>query len=265
MGGTRVPLARTFSLNFYFPCLLSDERGSDARALLLPLDASWTKARLISSHSIEIAGRAVSCSDLEPLHTIAGGKGDGQGLAFLRSLAVRSNCTTPSASSGVADSGSSSVSCSGSRTDAVANNSTAAQIWAELDVEVRPKAHICANPILRPAWRLLLPWLITCTREEAPAMPTLSIAYPPVETSASPAVQVKSRCANSSEDKGFEVRALEAVYASLKPGEAGSVLREDGGADSSVGRGPGALGLNALPAAVVMIGKWILCLGSGTR
>lgn len=56
--------------------------------------------------------------------------------------------------------------------------------------------------------------------------------------------------------RGLEVRALEAVYASLKPATVEPLGEmSDGGVASSVGSGPGAFGLNAVPAAVVMKGE----------
>ena len=56
---------------------------------------------------------------------------------------------------------------------------------------------------------------------------------------------------NNGHKEGLEVRALEAVYASLKPA-VGARLGLD---SASVGPAPGASGLNAVPAAVVMKGR----------
>ena len=179
--------------------------------------------------------------------------GSGKDTAFLRTLAVRTDCRPRSRIA------------RRTSTATTPSLSVTAQLWIELEVKVRPNAHIfdALNPTLLPGCRLLLPWLVACNREEAPAIPTSRVpalrqglASRQVASSSGQEEQATTLQSARQARGGLEVRALEAVYASLKPATVEPLGEmSDGSVASSVGSGPGAFGLNAVPAAVVMKGE----------
>ncbi|CAM9724626.1 unnamed protein product [Ectocarpus sp. 12 AP-2014] len=132
-----------------------------------------------------------------------------------------------------------------------------ADLWAELDVSgVRANANVCANPVFLSSWRLLLPRLVTHSRNEASSsVPSPPTPIPPeAETpngGGSPSVG-NGTGVGSGRNEGLELRALDAVYASLKTGVKVQRWTADSSSAVAVGPAPGASGLNALPAAVVM-------------
>lgn len=255
MAGGRGAPPTIYNAKFHVPCVL----GAEAKAL--PLDSSWTEARLVSVACIEIGGQTaaaaeaaapvvVSCSDLKPLHAVTDVNESDQGAAFIRTLAVRSDCRPRSRIA---------------RRTTSTSFSVTAQLWVELEVKVRPNAHIFDTPnrALCSGWRLLLPWLVAYNREEAPMAPTSRVPALPQDLASrevsSPRGQEEQATTFQSPREargGMQVRALEAVYASLKPTAVEPLWEtNNGGVGSSVGPGPGAFGLNAVPAAVVMKGE----------
>ena len=239
MAGGRGAQSGIYTVKFHVPCVL----GSEATAFRV--DSSWKQACLLSVASIEIAGYTptgaigvVSCSDLKPLHAVTAATGSDQEAALIRTLSVRRDYRPPSRIP--------------LRTTAAPQPTITAQLWVELELKVQPNAYLfdSSNPTLCSAWRLLLPWLVSYNRDEAPATPTSRVP----ELPRSPR---EERGGSPREARGgSEVRALEAVYASLKPETLGPLWEmDDGGEASSVGAGPGAFGLNAVPAAVIMKGE----------
>lgn len=234
MGVAKMPPSTTVCLKFHLPCLFPDVVGP------VSIDGAWNEARLLSATSIEVAGCVLSCSGLQPIHAVTEGSADDD-AASIHNLAVRLQRSLP-----------------GNDTSAnlAPRTPLAAEAWAELAVKVRPNANVCSNPVVRPAWRVLLPSLAVHTREGAPAMSPLSSPLLTAPVPIAPAA-----AGESSKQKGvLEVRALEAVYASLNLGGVVGRTREGGdhgmrGVCSAVGPGPGAAGLNALPVAVVIRGE----------
>ena len=136
MAGGRGAPPTIYNAKFHVPCVL----GAEAKAL--PLDSSWTEARLVSVACIEIGGQTaaaaeaaapvvVSCSDLKPLHAVTDVNESDQGAAFIRTLAVRSDCRPRSRIA---------------RRTTSTSFSVTAQLWVELEVKVRPNAHIFDTP-----------------------------------------------------------------------------------------------------------------------
>lgn len=272
MGATRGRPWSSTLIKFHFPCRIAyvgasrqdETRAHDNEKLSLDDIACWTEARLLSPGSIElVAGHSAavtaSCSGVEPLHAITTARAsDGKASAvYLKSLAVRLSRCSAGSSPSQRNSGS-GPGCGGAITTAVDDTLVSVDLWAELQVLVRRNTHICADPALRHAWRLILPHLVSGNREDAPVI-----------VSAEPAAALECTGASSqvpSSEAGRQIRALEAVYASLKADtRRGSLVN---GEDSALGPGPGASGLNALPAAVVLKGKrgcWFLVLSSCRR
>lgn len=269
----------TVSLKLHLSFLVGSEWSSPLH------DGRWTEANLTSACEIEISSTSiststrsngidnstpVSCSGLGPLHTIIRDE-----AVTVRVLAVRPRYPSPSVSdtrispqtAPTADTGTTNGTAPPAPSPApVASSSTLpllmtpADLWAELDVSnVRPHAHISASPSLLPAWRLLLPSLVTYTREEAQApapapAPAAAAAAPAGERATQDQKGGKAGC-NGGHKEVPEVRALEALYASLYSWNGRVRCGGDAGAaGAAVGPAPGASGLNSVPAAVVMKG-----------
>lgn len=271
MGTSRGREARLAYVNFHFPCRIAcggANRGDETRVHenKLPLNdiACWTRAVLLSPSSIKIiAGDAtttttttavlVSCSDIGPLYTItkAHANDKHKSANYLSSLAVRlSRCSTRPPVSPL--NRSRNPGC-GATTAADAITSVSVDLWAELLVLVRPNTRIYAHPSLRSAWQLMLPHLVLCNREDAPSIASAGPAAALECTGAATTTTATQSSTATNSEAVLQVRALEAVYASLKADTRRDSLL--GGDSSSVGPGPGASGLNALPAAVVMKGE----------
>lgn len=231
----------TVSLKFHIPVVL----GAAEWSPIASAPGHWREANLNSASEISSGSEhapPIPCSGIEPLHAVLG-----DGSVAVRSLFVRCTPAPPSISPPAEQPSTATTAAATERrlTPTTTEPPTApADLWVELTVSnVRANSHISSNPVLLSAWRLLLPSLVTCTREEA--------GSPPAPT-ADQHLQGKSAERKSGDGgghkEGLEVRALEAVYASLKPAT-------DERFDSTcVGPAPGASGLNALPAAVVMKG-----------
>ena len=249
----------TISLKLHIPVVLGAE-GSFT-------PGQWARANLNSATEISRCrasggGHAtpVPCSGIEPLYTVVR---DNNNVA-VQSLLVRAG--SPPAS----------VSPPQERRPAATAVVTAApaapfaapaDLWVELDVSgVRPDSFISSDPALLSAWRLLLPRLVTYAREEA-----VSPQRVPPTQEAGGGGEGAARGREGGDRSGggdtpgfsggrrkkmLEARALEAVYASLKPTSERLGLADEGAGDAgaAVGPAPGASGLNAVPAAVVMKG-----------
>lgn len=225
----------TVSLKFHLPVLLGAEWCPPSSAP----GPAWTEANLNSASEISTSsGRSqpVPCSGIDYLHTILGDEAVAVKSLLVRCSPAPSSISPPEHSPATAtatatgDGGSVPV-----RTPAAP-----ADLWVELSVSnVRANSHISVDPVLLSAWRLLLPSLVTHTRDEARS---------PAAAQGERAAQEEMQKSGDRHKDVSEVRALEAVYASLKPAT-------DARLDSAcVGPAPGASGLNAVPAAVVMKG-----------
>lgn len=285
MGATKAILPTTALLKFHLSFLLSE-------ATTEKLDFnSWAEARLISATSIEISFghraevvEVISCFELEALHAVTQGPtsqgaasiccfvadGRSQGTAQTSSCwsccsSQRSSITPPMCT--VVAAASAGPAAAAEVVRLARGRSKAVHLWAEVEIKVWPTAHIWAESLtLRPAWRLLLPRLARYTREEAPTMASSTSPLRLTEKAATTATPTPTSGyrinigINSTADArdGKQTRALDAVYASLKPRIVETLAVEDGEQSSAVGPGPGASGLNALPAAVVVKGKCLL-------
>lgn len=235
----------TVSLKLHVPITLGAGWSPTASS-----PGQWTEANLNSASEISSGtGHAprIPCSGIEPLHAVLV-----DGAVALQSLLVR--CTVASSSiSPPAQRSTTTATAAGRSAPPTRPPAAPAELWVELTVSnVRANSHISANPALVSAWRLLLSSLVTYTREEARSR-AAAVAGDTGE-------QVhRGEQGNGSDGKPghnsgrkevLEARALEAVYASLKP--AADATSFD---SACVGPAPGASGLNAVPAAVVMKGK----------
>jgi len=228
-------------------CLLRFHLSINLSDVVGPVEC-WTEARLISATSIYLFGRIVSGFGLEALHAVTcSSTSEVTAEASLQCLSVCSRSAVFS-SCCAGDAGSASVTQDSNKN----SSNEAVDVWATVEVGVRPNAPIGTNPALRPAWRLLLSRLVTYSRDKAFAMPRPSML------SAAPDACFSESSSHSKGSKGLELRALEDVYSSLKPKDSWRTLRDKGqGMDercASLGAGSGAQGLNALPVAVVMKG-----------
>lgn len=244
-------------VKFHFRCFLFDDADT-------PLSQDWTEVGLATGRSIEIAGRHVSCPSIESLHAITTSAGD-LGAAVLCFLGVRL-LQTRALSAFVGDL------CSITEPSHVAAGSAAAvaknqlglevELLAELEVQVRPGARICPTAEKWPAWRCLLPSLSAYARQEVTAS-GLQLP-PPLQSPTTTSTMVETirphePTRRENTKKALAGHSLEEVYSSLKP-QAPQVVVEDGdgrGERPAVGPGPGACGLNALPAAVLIKGKQV--------
>lgn len=252
-------------VNFQFRCLLSGAVGDD---ISLYVPQAWTEARLIPSsrNTLEIAGRPITCPAAEPLHVITTVAAD-QGAAVVHYLGVRRpplEAGSPSRDQHLGTPGT----AAGKQAD------VEAELLAELDVPMIPGASISPTTTEQwPAWQSLLPCLSAYSRGTTAMDRTLTTllqvpdrtsvyntnmistivhkARPQQQRSAPPKSTVLGK------KKKPAGHALDAVYASLKP-QAPRIVVEvggDRGGTSVVGPGPGACGLNAVPAAVMIKGK----------
>eukprot|EP00903_Cladosiphon_okamuranus_P012127 g11378.t1 len=233
----------TASLSFHVPVIL----GAAEWSLTASAPDEWGQANLNSASAISIGSGhtpPIPCSGIEALHAVVG-----DDYAAIRSLFVR--CTqAPSSISPPAEPPSTATSAVATEErPAVPTTRPAtapADLWVELTVSnIRANSHISSNPALLSSWRLLLPLLVTYTREEARSPPS------PAGADSERANQSKigdgrSGPRDGHNKEGLEVRALEAVYASLKP------ETDERFSSACVGPAPGASGLNSLPAAVVI-------------
>ncbi|CAM9654655.1 unnamed protein product, partial [Ectocarpus sp. 13 AM-2016] len=256
----------TVRLKLQVPFLVRHvERFSEAAV------AGWGEAHLNTATTISFRTTTttttseqdppVACTGLEALHAIVS-----DDSVVVRSLSVRFR--NPSISplrlkqQQQREQQQPTVAACAATTGSEAGGSTApptapADLWAELDVSgVRANANVCANPVLLASWRLLLPALVTYSRNEtsssasSPPTPTPPAAETP-NGGGSPSVG-KATGVGSGRNEGLEPRALDAVYASLRPGVKEQGWTGDSSSAVAVGPAPGASGLNALPAAVVM-------------
>lgn len=244
-------------------------------------DETWTEADLNKDATIISVSRVsggsgeacpVSCAGLAPLRTILlDARVTARALLVRRSsgyISQPQRSQSPTTAAGTEHR-------AGEATATSAPSAAPAELWAELQVsDVRPNAHISANPALLPAWRLLLPHLVTYEREEAPlpgkwmlasdAAAPLAAAQEAAPTGRQAADdQGGADSARLGQNGSPEVRALDGVYASLKSAErwgGAEGVRMAGAGDAvaaaaaAIGPAPGASGLNAVPAAVVMKG-----------
>lgn len=250
MGGKRRLLPSTCLLKLHLPCTLSDVPYDYAKAVGCPADESWIDARFIGSgSSLEIAGpmttAAVTCHGLEALYALIQDT-NSQASTVLRYSAVR---FPPSARKFLSDGHGPALEV------AAFLPPRTAQLWAELEVKVTPNAHLCSSPGLRATWRVLLPWLVTCTRAQAPTAPTASNSALSSDAAGFGRTPNNSSSTSHAEKTRMQVLALEAVYSSLEPGTTVPFMAEVESATSAVEPGSEASGLNALPTAVVMKGK----------
>ncbi|CAN0031506.1 unnamed protein product, partial [Ectocarpus sp. 4 AP-2014] len=251
----------TVRLQLHVPFLLQHVERYSAAAV-----AGWCAAHLNTATTMSFRTTTtttttseldppVPCTGLEALHAVVS-----DDSVVVRSLSVRfrSPSITPLRLQQQQPTDAACAVTTGSEAGASTAPPTApADLWAELDVSgVRANANICANPVLLASWRILLPKLVTHSRNEASS----SASSPPTpippgaETpngGGSPSVG-KATGVGSGRNEGLELRALDAVYASLKPGVKERGWTGGSSSAAAVGPAPGASGLNALPAAVVM-------------
>ncbi|CAN0055663.1 unnamed protein product, partial [Ectocarpus fasciculatus] len=255
--------ANTVRLKLQIPFLVQHAERSSGAA------AGWGEAHLSTATTISFRtsttsstsdqGPPVTCTGLEALHAVVS-----DDSVVVRSLSVRfrkNPCITPLRHQQQQQQQQSTAAACAAAPGSEAGGSTApptapADLWAELDVSgVRANACVCANPALLASWRLLLPRLVSHARNEASSSASLPpTPTPQAETPKGGAPSVgKAPGVGSGRNEGLELRALDAVYASLKPGVDEQRWRGDSSsAATAVGPAPGAWGLNALPAAVVM-------------
>jgi len=236
----------TVSLKFHIPVVLGAEC-----CFLTP--GQWARASLSSGGAISFlaSGHAATilCSGIDPLYSIVRDDNVTVNRLLVRSCSMPASIAPPQRPSAVAV-----TAAPGAPSPAPAD------LWVEVNVAgVRPNSCISSTPTLLPAWRLLLPRLVTYTLEEAPQR----IARPPAAAEdGGRAAQAQegdkvgsTPGVNGGHKKVSEARALEAVYASLKPTSSRLGFEEEGAEGAAgVGRAPRASGLNAVPSAVVMKG-----------
>lgn len=215
----------------------------------------WSEANLNSASEISSgSGHSppVPCSGIEPLHAVLGDDSVAVQSLFVRCAPASSSISPPQqrpTSTATASAAAAATEGRGTTAPPTGPPAAPADLWVELKVSnVRANSQISTSPALLSAWRLLLPSLVTYTRAEARS---------PASAAADQDRQGKTSDdgdsgRNGGHKDGLEVRALEAVYASLKPA-ADARLRLDSAC--CVGPAPGASGLNAVPAAVVMKGN----------
>ena len=253
MGGKRSSKTTKYSLSFHLSSLASNVRGSVQ---------DWAEARLISASSIEMSGRMVPISGLEALYDVAStATSDATADTVLKSLSVRLRSPTSSIDCNHVGGGLANTGCSSDNNTNTSSENISADIWAMVEVDVRPNAHVCTNPALRPAWCLLLSRLVNYPREKAFTVPRPSQLAALSESSCSNNSNTKTRM-SSKDPQGLGLRLLEEVFTSLKPRDDGlDVASKDQGQSRNrpgLGPGPGAQGLSALPTAVVMKGDYIV-------
>lgn len=254
MGSTSGLSSRVVRLNFHLPCVLSND-GSKQQAHL-PL-RTWTDSQLTSGKSIEINGSTVPCSNIEPIKTISSQRGDGP--VALRRFSVRHWRGT-----------------TGERADQLPPDEAAqrVEVWAELDVRVRPNQHIYTIPSEKTAWRCMLPCLSASkTRVDAAPLTASQFesAFNRITSTweeVSPHEGTKAAAAIKSTKKKPAVHALESLYASLGPRSVGSIGSLDLHTEpTGAGVEAGACGLNSIPTVVVRKGEqptrskaWLNCV-----
>lgn len=260
----RVPPS-TISLKFNIPVDLGAECGS-----LTP--GEWVRSSLSSAGGISCPASGhpapIPCSGIDPLYSIVRDDSVAVKSLFVRSCSLSASISPPKERPPAA-----AVTATGrpaaEAAAPAAPPAAPADLWVELDVSgVRPNSCISSDPALLSAWRLLLPKLVTYTLGDAPQRiaPQAAAEDGGLGAQAQEGDKGGSTPGVSGGKKLLEARALEAVFASLKSTSARLGLAEEdaGGAPvAGVGPAPGASGLNAVPAAVVMKGlalflPWLL-------
>lgn len=243
MGSSRNTTPCVVRLRFHLPCRISDFPRLSAARVRLPL-GTWTDCRLVARQSIEIDGQIISCLGVESLHIVASQHSTGGPI--LQHVGMRRFRRTDHIDA-----------------DADELASTAAveaELWAELDVQVRPHLHIYLSPSLRSSWRHLLTW-VTASLRRADAPPLKISQFESILDDSTLQGRFDHQddaetMAASKMKKKTPVHALEAVYASLRPRV---VKTARGGVElphpTPVGPGLGAHGLNSIPVAVIMKGE----------
>lgn len=242
MGSSRSTNPCVVRLRFHLPCRISNFPRSSAARVRLPV-GTWTDCRLVARQSIEVDGHIISCSGVESLHIVA--RQHTSGEPILQHVSMR-RCRRTDHIDADAD-------------ELASNAPVEAELWAEVDVQVRPHLQIYSSPSLRSSWRHLLTW-ITASPRRADAPPLKISQFESIlddSTSRDRFDQDDTETmVTSKTKKKTPVHALEAVYASLRP----RVMKPRGDdvelpQPTLVGPGLGAHGLNSIPVAVIMKGE----------